>query len=351
MLYIPRLLACATVLSLLGAGCLGGGGGATQADGGLWQSLNGGNSWSQLTALPGPTSIATIANVDIISLTVDPSDNTVYYAGTAADGLLYSYDAGASWARPEDATLRSGKVVNVAVDPRDVCTYYVLKTDRVMKTTTCGRSFTADTYTETRTDETLTSMILDWYAPDTLYLTSTAGDVIRTTDGGRNWTTVERVNDQLYSVIVSNSDSRILLAGSRRHGIFRSVDGGTSWTELGDTLKKDFRDSDYFYDFAQTADGKTMYMSTKYGLLTSVDIGATWTEVPLITAHGEVPILALTVDPVNGANVMYGTSNTFYSSTNGGTAWATKQLPSTREASMLTMNGSVILLGLTQPKK
>lgn len=350
MTYKARLLACAAVLSLAGAGCLGGGGGATTADGGLWQSADSGNTWTQLTALPGPTSVGSIANVDIISLTVDPSDNTVYYAGTSADGLLYSYDSGASWARPENTDLRSGKVVSVAVDPRDVCTYYVLKTDRVMKTTTCGRTFTADTYTETRTDETLTSMVMDWYAPDTLYLTSTAGDVIATKDGGKNWATVERLNDQMKSVIVSNADSRVLLAGTRRHGIARSVDGGVTWT-TDKTINATYANADYFLGFAQTADGKTLYMSSNYGLLVSTDMGATWADVPLITAHGEVPILALAVDPANGQNVMYGTSNTFYRSSNGGSAWATKQLPSSRQAAMLTMNGSTILLGLTQPKK
>ncbi len=346
-----RILAVLALLPLIGAGCLGGSKSSSSADGGLWQSADTGASWTQLTALPTATSIGSIGNVDIISLAVDPSDSTVFYAGTASDGLLYSYDSGTTWQRPEDTALRSGKIVSVSVDPRDICTYYVLKTDSVYKTTTCGRTFVAGTYTETRTDTSLTSMVLDWYSPDTIYLTSTAGDVIATHDGGKNWATIERINDQMNKIMVSRADSRILLAGSRRHGIYRSTDSGTTWTSFNDDLKKTYRDSDYFADFAQTADGKTVYMSSKYGLLKSVDQGATWTDVSLITAHSEVALLALAVDPANGDNVMYGTSNTFYYSSNGGTAWATKQLPSTRESAMLLVNDGKVLLGLTQPKK
>ncbi|MBI1907792.1 hypothetical protein HYS28_00005 [Candidatus Uhrbacteria bacterium] len=347
-----RFAASLSLLALAGGGCLSlGGSSADVSDGGLWVSDDGGSGWTQFAALPGQFSVGSISAVDILAIEVDPQDDSAYYVGTSGDGLLYSYDAGATWQRPEEALARSGAILDIEVDPRDVCTYYVLKTDRVMKTTTCGRTFMTEMYVESRADEDLTDFVIDWYNPNTLYMTTTAGDVIRSTDGGESWATIYRVNDELSGIMVSNTDSRILLAGSRRHGIYRSTDAGANWTELEDTLKETYRQSDNFYDFAQTADGKTLYMSSEYGLLVSKDQGGTWSDVPLITARGEVDILALAVDPADGNTVMYGTDSTFYRSTSGGSAWTTEELPSSRQAAALRVhpaNSDLILLGLYQ---
>lgn len=349
----PRFLAGLSVLALAGAGCFGGDT-ASVGTGGFWQSEDAGASWTQRVALPGEHSVGSISNVDIIAIEVDPQDDSVYYVGTASDGLLYSYDAGATWQRPEEPLVRSGRVRGVEVDPRSVCTYYVLKSDRVLKTTTCGRTFATETYVESRSDEALTDLVLDWYAPDTLYITTTAGDVIRTKDGGTTWSTIYRVKDEMSAIMVSNADSRILLAGSKRHGMYRSTDAGATWTELEDTLKETFRESDNFYDVAQTADGKTIYMSSEYGLLASKDNGATWSDVPLITARGEIDILALAVDPADGNVVQYGTSSTLYRSTSGGSAWTTEELPSSRAASALLVhpnNSGLTFLGVEQQEE
>lgn len=350
-----RFIASLSLFALAGGGCLSlGGDSQSVGSGALWQSLDGGANWEQLASLPGQFSVGSISNVDVMAIEVDPADASAYYLGTSSDGLLYSYDSGATWQRPEESLLRSGAILDIEVDPRDVCTYFVLKLDRVLKTTTCGRTFATETYVESRSDEDLTDLVIDWYNPNTLYMTTTAGDVIRTLDGGNTWQTIFRAKDQLSGIIVSNSDSRILLAGSRRHGLYRSTDSGATWSELEDSMKESFRQSDNFYGFAQTADGKTLYMSSEYGLLVSKDMGATWADVPLITARGEVDILALAVDPADGNTVVYGTDSTFYRSTSGGSAWTTEELPSSRQAASLLIHpedSELLLLGLYQPEE
>ena len=310
MTNAARYLVPVAMLAFLGAGCLGGGG-ATGDDGGFFVSTDGGKTWEQSVALPSATGVGTIANVDSVALEIDPSDPSAYYLGTAANGVLYSYDSGTSWLRPENETARSGKVLAVEVDPRDVCTYYVLKSTRVMKTTTCGREFDDQAYVESRTDESLTSMVLDWYNPNTVYLTSTAGDLLRSTDAGTTWASLYRADDQVTSFMVSNADSRVLLLGTRRHGLLRSIDSGATWTEMEDALKDEYKDSDKVYAFAQTADGDTVYMSSAYGLLSSKDNGATWEGLSLIPSSGEVEITAIAVDPADGNNLYFGAVHTF----------------------------------------
>lgn len=328
-----RVALLAAVVVLFGAGCLGGGS-STADNGGFFASTDGGANWIHSVALPNAEAVGTISSVNVTSLEMDPSDTSALYLGTTSNGMVYSLDGGASWMRAEDERVRSGAVVGIEVDPRDVCTVYVLRQSSVLKTENCHREY-AEMYVQS-TSDTLTSMAIDWYNPNTLYVGTTGGDLLRTLDGGETWSTIARM-ENITTVAVSNADSRILLVGTRSGGMQRSTDGGATWTEYEKTLK-DYRNADRVYDFAQSADGTSLYMSSKYGILVSHDSGATWEDVPLITAGGEVEITALAVDPDNGDHVLYGTATTLHRSTSGGTAWMTEALPTARGASALLVS-------------
>ncbi|MCR4311940.1 MAG: YCF48-related protein [Candidatus Uhrbacteria bacterium] len=338
-------------LLLTGAGCFSGGSGTSA--GGVWQSDDGGQSWTATNALPSATGVGSISETDIIAVEHDPEDASAVYIGTSSNGLLYSLDGGLVWMRPEDEEIRKGAVLAIEVDPTDVCTYYVLKTSRVAKTTDCGRSFNTESYVETQTDEDLTAMVLDWYNPKILWLGNSSGDVMRSSDSGKTWTTIERVNGDVTSIIVSNADSRIVMVGTRNKGMYRTIDSGATWTEFEDTLK-DFKDSDKVLSFSQTNDGTTVIMNSDYGLLISDDSGATWSGVSLLTARGEVDILSAVVAPTNGDVIMYATSNTFYRSTSRGSAWETSEVPSGRSVGVITVNPAneeAVILGTVTPEE
>lgn len=340
------------MLGFLGAGCLGGGGSATADGGGVYVSEDSGKTWDASNALPTATAVSSIGNADVTSIAVDPEDDSAYYVGTVANGVLFSYDSGASWQRPEDDAARSGKVIAVRVDPRDVCTYFVAKTDRVLKTTTCGRTFD-EVYVESRADESVTAMVVDWYNADVVYVTTTAGDVLRSTNGGVSWAPLYRAEDQITAFAVSNADSRVLLLGTRRRGLMRSTDGGANWTSLEKTLLADYAKSDRVYAFAQTANGGTLYMTGGYGILASSDNGATWTGLSLIPSTGEVEVSAIAVAPKDGNNIFFTAAHTLYHSVDGGANWTTSELPSSRSGAALMVdpaNASRVVLGLQTVK-
>ncbi len=350
-----KVLVAAALLLMTGAGCLGGS--ATKsATGGVWSTANGGKSWTAMNVLPTASAVSSIGSVDVLSLTRDPSDEKVLYAGTKASGLLYSLDGGLSWQRPPEGdaftVVRSGSVLDVAVDPKDPCTYYVLKTDRLLKTVTCGRSFD-DSYVETRTDEKLTALALDWYNAKNVWVGNTAGDVLRSTDAGANWAAVDRVKDDVSAIEVSNADSRVVVVGTLRNSVFRTTDGGATWN----TLEKDFQtfaQADRVHGFAQSADGKTLVLSSDYGIFRSTDNGGTWQPLSLVTAHGEVKIYAVGVAPKDGNTIVYGTDSTFYRSTSGGSSWNTEELPTSRAASAILFSNtdaSSLLLGVQAIEK
>jgi photosystem II stability/assembly factor-like uncharacterized protein len=335
MKNILRVSAAMAAVTLTGAGCFGGDTALTS--GGVWQSTDAGKTWEQTAAVPSATGVGSLAEVDVTTFAVDPQDDSAIYAGTQANGLFYSLDGGTSWQRPEDALVRQGNIISVAVSSKDVCTYFVAKSDRVMKTEDCGRTFIADRYLENQPDESITAMALDWYDPETVWIGNSAGDVIRSLDGGESWTTLTHLDNDITSLAVSNADSRIVFVGTKTNGLIRTADGGATWVEYEKTLK-DYKASDRVYGFAQNADGSVMVMNTQYGLLLSKDQGATWSGVSLISSSGEVQITAVAVAPNSGDVLYYGTAGTLNRSTSGGSAWTTTELPTSRAVGALLID-------------
>lgn len=339
-------------LVLTGAGCFGGG--AVSASGGIWQSIDSGKTWTATSAVPTATGVSSLSDVDVTSFAIDPQDNSAVYAGTVANGMFYSLDGGISWQRPEEPMASTGGIVNIAVSSKDVCTYFVAKSDRVMKTVDCGRTFNAGSYVESRAKEAVTALSIDWYDPQTLWIGTTAGDVIRSVDGGASWTTVTRVDDKVTSIVVSNADSRIVFVGTKTRGLSRTEDGGVTWVSQEKALSM-YPASDRVSGFAQTKDGTSVVMNTQYGLLLSKDKGATWSSVSLISAAGEVKIYAVAFAPEDGNTLYYTTDSTLNRSTSAGSAWTTSELPSSRVGSALLIdptNAAHVYLGsMTVAKK
>lgn len=331
------LSVAALSLSLMGAGCFGGGSAAKAATGGMYTSLDAGRTWvakNTLVTLPTPSSIS---STDVLSITFDPQDDTAVYLGTKANGLFYSLDGGEGWMRPEEELAKNGAVLDIAIHPTEVCTWFVLKVDRLLKTETCGRTFATETYVETRSDERLTALALDWYNPRIVWIGTSAGDVIRSVDGGATWASVFTGRDQIQDVLISNADSRIILAATARNGYIRSSDGGATWTDFEDALDA-FKSSNRVTGFAQSTNGDTIVLNSDYGLLVSKDQALTWAAIPLVTPPGEVEIYDVAISP-HDANVMYyGTNNTLYKSVNGGAGWTTSELPTTRATSVLAVD-------------
>jgi photosystem II stability/assembly factor-like uncharacterized protein len=318
----------AAAMALMGAGCFGGGSAAVTS-GGIWQSADSGKMWEQTAAVPTATGVSSLADVDVAVFAVDPQDSSAIYAGTLENGMFYSLDSGESWQRPEEAEARTGHVVGLGVSSKDVCTYFVAKSDRVMMTNDCGRSFDTGVYVESSSGVTVTAMSLDWYDPNIIWLGTSAGNVIRSVNGGESWTTVTRLDDDVTALMISNADSRIVFAGTETSGLNITTDSGTTWTSYERTLK-DFKSADRVYGFAQNGDGSLVVMNTKYGLLSSSDHGATWSGISLISSSGEVRIYGLALAPESRDIIYYATDSTLNRSTSAGSAWTTSELPSTR---------------------
>lgn len=349
------LMGAGLSLVLLGAGC--GGSSAPSGAGGVYGTSDGGRTWVGMNTLPIATGVSSISGADIFSLTQDPSNANVIYAGTKTNGLLMSVDGAKTWQRPpEDKAfelVKTGSVLDVEIDSKHPCTWYILKIDRLIKTDTCGRTYNVNAYQEGNSAKQLTAMALDWYDPNIVWLGTSNGDVMRSGDGGNTWSTPVRLKDDISAIEISRADSRVVLVGTKTRSMVHTTDSGATWIEHEKDFSK-LAKSYYIHGYTQTADGKMIYMSTDYGIFSSVDNGATWSPLTLITAKGEVKITAMAVSKKNPNVLVYGTSSTFYRSTNGGQAWTTTDLPTSRTPSAVLFTGDSetnMLLGVLAPTK
>lgn len=323
-----RFLVLSAALLLVGAGCFGGG--TTQsADGGLWKTEDFGETYEQLRALPQLDGVGSIGGVNVRTLEIDPNDGSVYYIGTVSNGMFYTVDYGVTWQRPEEAEMREGEILDLAIDPKNTCTLYAIKGRRLFKSTDCARSFTV-MYTEGGSAETLTRLAVDWYNPQTLWLGNTDGDLLKSIDGGTNWVSSYKMRAPIYSLMISNADSRIVLVGTANKGLYRTEDTGATWTSLNAEITKDFSKANEIYGFSQLYDGSLVIMNTGYGILYSTDAGKVWEAFKLVTSPSEVRIWDAAVDPKNRERIYYATYGKLFISENGGETWRNTKLPSRR---------------------
>lgn len=345
-----RVVPFVLFFTTLGAGCIQFSGGNATVDGGVWETIDQTQHWVQRKTLLTTTGLQSIGNMAITTLVMDPQDHLAIYAGSD-HGLLYTYDGADSWMTAKGLT--TGTVTNVAVNPKEKCTIYVADGQKIQKTIDCNRSWTT-AYFEGRPDVSLTSLMLDWYNPHTVYAGTSAGDLLKSTDDGRHWAPLQRFSSGVKALVIDPSDSRILYAGLRENGIWRSADGGLTWADLRDSL----RDFDGARGLVALVTDKstpnTLLAATKYGILRTTDSGKTWISLSLPTPPNSVTIDSLAVNPKSANDIYYGTASTLYYSGNGGTSWTTQKLPTSRAATAMLIDpvdSKIIYLGTATLKK
>ncbi len=347
--FAPLLAAVA----LLGQGCIIQFNNAGGTDGGVWRSSDKGANWAQKTAVLSVGGSRTMNTSNILSFVSDSTDPLTVYVATDASGLLYTVDGGESWSQPKD--LGSAKISGIALDRKDKCTVYAVTGGLAVKTTDCTRTW-SKIYEESRTGVTFTSIVVDYFNDNNVYLATTKGDVIKSTDGGVSWATVtaKPFNSPANKLVIDPFDSRIIYAGTKSDGVWKTTDGGANWVDLSTGLAQ-FDGAKDFYDLVpDTSKQNGFVLVCRYGLLRTADGGATWAKIPLVTGPGQARIYAMAMNPKNGQEMYYSTATVFYKSNNGVANWTTKRLPTTRIGSALLVGGNdpnTIYLGTLQVKQ
>jgi photosystem II stability/assembly factor-like uncharacterized protein len=284
------------------------------SDTSLWKSTDVGASWN--VVLNDDTAY------QLSVLAADPrAPGTVYAAGAA--GVLRSADGGISWNVVRPVQLSVG---GFAIDPQSSDILYAtvgtIGSEGCWYEGACGGLMLKSTDRGKNWEESdvsgyyIGALAVDPINPGTMYAgafgedrrpappphTSVSPAVLKSTDGGANWTVVYSGETWgggwALSVAIDPQNPRTLYAYTP--GILKSTDGGTSWfatdTGLNTTVRAMLIDP-------QTP--ATLYAGTNAGVFRSTDAGASWTAINAgLTSRA---VISLALDPHDPVTLYAGT--------------------------------------------
>ena len=314
----------------------------TDNNAGVIRSTNAGRTWQPsnagISVKGGPTGDA----YTIFSLTIDPNDPTIVWAGTNGDnsafGVFKSVDGGLTWTQKNDGitagaygivfrgfTVQGGDSSTVyaqAEVPTDPVTGHGREFNkvqgRVYKSTNGGESWSLIWSGE----DLARYLVIDPTDADTLYLS--AGIFDR-----------EANNSDCLNLTLSGG----VYPGAGGVGVLKSTNGGASWTPVNTGLTDLYVGSLRMHPtnplvlFAATGSnacsgGYEGHLVS--GLFRTVDGGASWSKMDLPLApgsSGEI-MTAVGFSPSNPSIVYAGSSTAIFSSADGGASWARHSKPS-----------------------
>ncbi|MFP4515030.1 MAG: WD40/YVTN/BNR-like repeat-containing protein [Parcubacteria group bacterium] len=320
-------------------------------DGGVYISPNKGEVWKQMVMVPsidGRTEDIGFINVN--SLEMDPNDSAAVYLASDEFGLYYTYNVTKGWNKVEQ--LGSNTIIDVEVDPQDKCKVYVTLDNKLMRTTDCNRTW-QQLYLAPNQEFRLSAVAIDHFNTSHIYIATSAGDLIKSIDNGRNWRTIQRFNNPVSAVVINPEDSREVYVATSKNELYRfnsdsnlSYDelsefrnrlDGTNWKNIREDLD-DYDIGDSFVSLEFASNGQDIIWASNKGLVRSPDGGLSWLPISLLTPPDETNIKAMALNPDNAQEIYYGTNSVFVKSVDGGNTWSVTDLPSSRVASDIVID-------------
>ncbi|MBT7552953.1 hypothetical protein HN670_00610 [bacterium] len=357
------------ILPIFLSGCISVSSKNTSSLGGFFLTNDQGENWGHRTSMyVSDGEPKTFSGTNITKIAFDPQDEEAIYLGTQNNGIFYSYNYGKGW---HSTLAYKGTVNDIVVHPQDKCTVYAAAHNKIWKTEDCSRTWT-DIYFESRNEQYVTSLNINYANPDIIYAGTSGGSFLRSLDRGKSWDVLRRFDNSVKQIVVQNhSDSNIIYAITKSTGVFRSGDGGVSWENLmalpvyklevikeGDrtftAIKQDDEDKPFFkisgVKISVAADSdRSLPDSLIYGNRIGMFrfLGDHWEQYSLLTPDKKETIYSTAVNPLDGNDFYYGTSKALYHTIDGGANWVIKELPTNRVAGKIAFspNNEFLYLG------
>ena len=252
---------------------------------------------------------------------VVPKSQGFVIAG-ARNGLLFtSSNGGASWTNLPFEGQLTGVLHALEVDPRYTGTWYAGMegdhpwTSGVYKTTDGGHSWKLLPGTS---GKAVWSLAL-WPASPDVIGAGTGDGVVRSVDGGENWTQISDTRNEELRPVVSlafHPSNRDIVYAGTTHLPWRTSDGGASWQSIHTGM---LDDSDVFSIQVDAHKPESVYASACSGLYQSSDSAGHWNKLP--TPKGAFRTIFVALDPRHNGFVFAGTTEGLLRSEDGGKVW------------------------------
>ena len=229
-------------------------------------------------------------------------------------------------------TIQTGRVQDIAIDPKSPNTWYIATAfGGLWKTTNRGTTFTP--VFDDGGSFTLCCVVVDAKNPNVVWLgtgenasqrSAHFGDgIYKSTDGGTTWKRMGlEKSEHLGQILIDPRNSNVVYvaaqgplwsAGGER-GLYKTADGGTTWTRVlhvsDDTGISDIvfapKNPDVIYASSyqrRRAVGQMIGGGPEGGIWKTKDAGKTWTKLKNGLPKDDVGRIALGVDPRNPARV------------------------------------------------
>jgi photosystem II stability/assembly factor-like uncharacterized protein len=321
--------------------------------GGLWKTVDGGETWN-------PVTDGQLHSSSVGAVAVSESNPDVIYIGMGeaclrgnimqGDGVYKSTDAGKTW---QHMGLENTQIISrIRIDPSNPDIVYVAafghpaapNDDRgVFKSTDGGKTWKKVLFRDGKTGAIDLAMDRNnskvlyaalWEAYRVSWQASSGGPgsgLFRSTDGGENWSELTRnpgmpkgVIGRIGVAVAGTDSSRVYaLVEADEGGVFRSDDGGKTWSKTNDDRKLRQRAFYYTHIFSDPQNSDTVY-AINTGFYKSVDGGKTF-NITLRPPHGDNHDLWL--DPTNPRRMIESNDGGGSISITAGQTWSREEFP------------------------
>lgn len=305
----------------------------TDAFAGVHQSTDGGLTWiarnEGIDARSGMSGDA----IPVFSLTIDPNNPDIIWAGVMGiRGLYKSTDGGQNWIRKDNGIKDQPNMEmrGITVDPYDSNIVY------------CGGNYLAN---EAALDQ--------------------RGFIYKTTDGGENWKLLIEPDALVRWIIVDPTDNNIIYASTgifdrfavKPTGVLKSTDGGQTWVQINNGFNNlvvaalAMHPEDHLTLIAGTGKASTFAdepSEINGGVFITHDGGQNWRQVDPIKASGDnsKAFSAVAFSPSNPTIVYADAGNIFLRSEDGGETWENYSVGPNLGNGMLENRGQPIALAV-----
>jgi photosystem II stability/assembly factor-like uncharacterized protein len=267
-------------------------------DGWLYESHDGGESWKRLAQMEHRNDLA------LDNIVVDPADTRhllvgAWILGQTGGGVFESHDGGRSWTSEADMKGQSTRALEVS--PSDPRIMVAGTLQGVFRSTDHGAHWTLISPEGSKEIHEVESIAIDPVNPQVIYA-GTWHLPWKTTDGGEHWSNMKQglIDDSdVFSILVDPKQPQVVYA-SACSGIYKSEDAGGKFKKVQGIPSAARRTRVLMQDPEQLA---TVFAGTTEGLFRTNDAGTNWAR----TTGADVIINDVYVDPSNTKHVLLAT--------------------------------------------